>query len=252
MESGQHDIEQLPFLCYRLRACVRLLRCTLEQFNLLSHSHTAKFECIEAHLDFVETGLSLTEILQNDSQLIAKLPCKRLLEQQVKQALKSLSIPNLFTTMLADTCYGSLQLSLVAILFGVRGGEIQVNSQDELNIFADKLQEASWKKIIDLMPPQSALTSLEYQSLARALDDSVFVGVAYGELYAKESRDIFRAPWQDLVLGIRTLTAYRKLADLAEPLELNIADWLQNKEASLVFAMEQSRLSALKNQPYWR
>ncbi|WP_076410025.1 inorganic triphosphatase [Shewanella sp. UCD-KL12] len=252
LESAEHDIEQLPFLCYRLRACVRLLRCTLEQFDLLSSQHIARFECIEAHLDFVETGLSLTELLKHNSQLIGKLPSKKLLEQQAKKQLEALSIPALFNNTLNDTCYGSLQLSLVSLLFGVRGGEVQVTTQVELKVFADKLQEASWQKIVGLMPSDSALTSLAYQSLARALDDSMFVGVAYGELYTQESRDIFRAPWQDLVLGIRTLAAYRMLKELAAALDLNINDWLLNKEESLVFAMEHSRCSALKNQPYWR
>ncbi|QFU24377.1 CYTH domain-containing protein [Shewanella eurypsychrophilus] len=252
LESCLHDIEQLPFLCYRLRACVRLLRCTLEQFNLLNDQHIARFDCIEAHLDFVEIGLSLTEILSQNSQLIAKLSCKKQLESQTRKALASLAIPCLFNKMLADTCYGSLQLGLVEILFGVRDGEVSVNIQTELMVFADRMQEASWQKIVGLMPSESDLTSKEYQSLARALDDSIFVGVAYGELYAKESRDVFRAPWQDLVLGIRTLAAYRKLREISLALGVDISDWLQNKEASLIFAMEQSRRTALKNQPYWR
>ena len=114
------------------------------------------------------------------------------------------------------------------------------------------MQEPSWQKILALMPSEADLTSREYQSFARALDDSIFVGVAYGELYTKQSRDVFRAPWQDLVLGIRTLAAYRQLAQISESLDIDISDWLQNKEESLVFAMEQSRRSALSNQPYWR
>lgn len=252
LESSSEDIERLPFLCYRLRACVRLLRRTLEQFNLLSDGHIAKFDCIETHLGFIETGLSLVEILDKDSQLIAKLPCKSQLESQVIKALEQLAIPAAFNRMLAETCYGSLQLNLVELLFGIQGGEVSLNAQGGLKSFANSLQEASWQKIIEIMPPESNLTSLEYQSLARALDDSIFVGVAYGELYAKASRDVFRAPWQDLVLGIRTLAAYRQLAEVSESLGVEIADWLQNKETSLVIAMEHSRRSALNNQPYWR
>ena len=252
LEADAYSLTQLPMLCYRLRACVRLLRCTLDQFHLLSESLTANFDCIEAHLGFVETGLSLAEILSKNCQLIAKQPKKAKLAEQTLKSLQQLSISSLMQKMLADTCYGSLQLSLVDLLFAIRGGEIRVDIDTELKTFADQMQEASWQKILALMPSQDDLTSREYQSFARALDDSIFVGVAYGELYTQQCRDAFRAPWQDLVLGIRTLAAYRQLAYISESLDIDISDWLQNKEESLVFAMEHSRRSALSNQPYWR
>ncbi|AQS40096.1 adenylate cyclase [Shewanella psychrophila] len=256
LETGVHSLEQVPTLCYRLRACVRLLRCTLKQFNLLSDSLITMFDCIESHLSFIETGLSLAEILSQNSQLIAKQPKKTKLAEQALKSLQQLSISSLIEKMLADTCYGSLQLSLVDLLFAMRAGEsrvnLNININTDLKTFADKMQEASWQKILALMPSEADLTSREYQSFARALDDSIFVGVAYGELYSKQSRDVFRAPWQDLVLGIRTLAAYRQLAHISESLDIDISDWLRNKEESLVFAMEHSRRSALSNQPYWR
>ncbi|BAJ00504.1 CYTH domain-containing protein [Shewanella violacea] len=252
LETDVHSLEQVPTLCYRLRACIRLLRCTLEQFNLLSDSLNANFDSIEGHLSFVETGLSLSEVLSHNCQLIAKQPTKAKLAEQALRALQQLSISSLMQKMLADTCYGSLQLSLVDLLFAIRAGETRVDIKTDLKTFADQMQEASWQKILGLMPSEADLTSCEYQSFARALDDSIFVGVAYGELYTRQSRDAFRAPWQDLVLGIRTLAAYRQLAHISKSLDIDISDWLQNKEESLVFAMEHSRRSALSNLPYWR
>ena len=76
--------------------------------------------------------------------------------------------------------------------------------------------------------------------------------MAYGELYSNRSRDQFRTPWQDLALGIRTLAAYRQLKQISELAYIDISDWLENKESSLVQAMELSRRSAMKNEPYWR
>ncbi|EDQ00332.1 CYTH domain-containing protein [Shewanella benthica] len=256
LETDAYSLKQEPMLCYRLRACVRLLRCTLGQFNLLSESLVAKFDAIEGHLGFVETGLSLAEILSQNCQLIARQPQKAKLAEQALSSLQQLSISSLMQKMLADTGYGSLQLSLVDLLFAIRAGESRVNfninAKTDLKTFADQLQESSWQKILALMPSEADLSSREYKSFARALDDSIFVGVAYGELYTKQSRDMFRAPWQDLVLGIRTLAAYRQLAQIGESLDIDISDWLQSKEESLVFAMEHSRRSALSNQPYWR
>lgn len=102
------------------------------------------------------------------------------------------------------------------------------------------------------MPSNAELSSEDYQSFAKALDESILVGVAYGELYKHKSRDQFRAPWQDLVLGIRTLGAYHSLRQTAATQGRDIDDWLDSKEQSLLFAMEHSRRSALKVQPYWR
>ncbi|WP_299795524.1 CYTH and CHAD domain-containing protein [uncultured Shewanella sp.] len=252
LESGVKDDEQAPQLCYRLRACVRLLRCTLEQFNLLNDELAYKFNCIERHLDFIETGLSLVEIVDQNSLLITKLPQEKQLTAATLAKLRGLSIPQLVSKMLDDTCYGGLQLVLVELLLEFQAGKRHLDKGLGLQAFADKMQEASWQKIVKLMPDDEDLSSQEYQSFARALDESIFVGVAYGALYPTKARDLFRAPWQDLVLGIRTLAAYRQLAELSESENIDISDWLVNKEQSLLFAMEHSRRSALKNEPYWR
>ncbi len=252
LESGVKNNEQAPHLCYRLRACVRLLRCTLAQFNLLDDKLASKFDCIEGHLDFIETGLSLVEIIDQNSLLIAKLPQKKQLTALAYAQLNALSIPTLIDSMLNDTCYGGLQLALVELLLAFQAGKRVIDKRLELQEFADKMQEASWQRIVELMPSDENLSSQEYQSFARALDESIFVGVAYGALYPTKDRDLFRAPWEDLVLGIRTLAAYRQLAELSKAKGIDLSDWLLNKEQSLLFAMEHSRRSALNNQPYWR
>ncbi|WP_028764151.1 inorganic triphosphatase [Shewanella colwelliana] len=244
--------EQLPELSYRLRACVRLLRCTLSQFNLLDDELTHGFDCIESHLAFVEDGLSYSQILDSQAALIAKQPRQADLAHWVAQGLTELAIPNAIALMLADTCYGHLQMRLVSLLFDCRGGRIHVEPHLGVQQFADKMQEASWQRIVALMPAEVDLDSDDYQSFAKALDESIFVGVAYGELYPSKGRDLFRAPWRDLAMGIRTLAAYRRLSLISQAHQLDIQDWLDNKEQSLLFAMEHSRRSALKSQPYWR
>ncbi|MBW8183168.1 CYTH domain-containing protein [Shewanella nanhaiensis] len=252
LESDSALDKQLPTLCYRLRACIRLLRCTLEQFELPSAELTSKFDCIESHLEFVEAGLSCVEILKEKSLLIGKLPQSKVLTELVSTQLLLLNIPQRVGKMLDDLCYGGLQLSLVELLFAFKSGQQTLDWESSLQAFADKMQEASWLRIVNLMPSEMDLSSADYQDFARALDESVFVGVAYGGLYLAKSRDLFRLPWQDLVLGIRTLAAYRKLAELSQENGIDISQWLTNKEDSLLFAMEHSRRTALKNEPYWR
>jgi triphosphatase len=101
------------------------------------------------------------------------------------------------------------------------------------------------------MPITAQMKSEDYQYVADALDESILVGFAYGELYQAKKREAFRAPWQDLALGISTLAAYKILRQLSQQHQLNVETWLDNKETSLLFAMEHSRKSALKSPTYW-
>ncbi|WP_028773274.1 inorganic triphosphatase [Shewanella waksmanii] len=250
--EAQSTPEQLPLLSYRLRACIRLLRRTLEQFGLDEQGLTAWFEVIEQHLEFVEQGLSLAEIIASQSSLIARLDDAKAITAQVKVQLQAMNIPQQLQSLFAHKVYGQLQLALVQQLLDYQDGRRHFSHAGELKRFADEIQEASWQRILQLVPAERDLSSQDYQAFARALDESVFVGVAYGELYAAKERDQFRAPWQDLLLGIRTLAAYRRLGKLATIHGWEIQDWLQNKQESLLFAMEFSRRSALKKPPYWR
>lgn len=246
------NIMALPMLSYRLRACIRLLKNTLKQFGLLEDSFQTDFDCIEQRLNFIEEGLSLYSIIENDAALVAKLPMHQALVDVALVKLQQLNIIEQAEALLGDICYGRLQVHLVDLLMQLNDGKVIIDKALDLRSFADKIQENSWQRILDVMPRDNELSSSDYLSVAKALDDSIFVGVAYGGLYSEKSRDQFRAPWQDLALGIRTLAAYRQLKMISETAYLDISGWLENKEQSLVQAMEFSRRSAMLNEPYWR
>ncbi|MCL1137577.1 inorganic triphosphatase [Shewanella pneumatophori] len=256
IESMLLDPEQdpfaLPMLSYRLRACIRLLKNTLKQFGLLEESFQTDFDYIEQQLNFIEEVLSLFGIIDEGAALVSKLPQYQALVDVAVDKLQQLDIVGEVEQLIADICYGRLQVHLVDLLTQLIDGSVAIDRQLDLKHFADQMQENSWQKILDVMPQDNDLSTSDYLSVAKALDDSIFVGVAYGGLYPEKSRDQFRAPWQDLALGIRTLAAYRQLKTISELAYLDISQWLENKEQSLVQAMEFSRHSALKNEPYWR
>ncbi|MCG9697552.1 CYTH domain-containing protein [Shewanella sp. Isolate11] len=251
LESSD-DLTQLPLLSYRLRACIRLIRCSLKQFELLDQKLEQEIDAIEQHLDYVEQGLNLTQVLEDDAAMLASVAESEAIIVEVEQGLTQLAMPTAIQSMLADTGYGHLQLSLVNLLFACRAGKINVGTEIDLQAFADQMQEESWQRIVKLMPSEAQFNSEDYQSFAKALDESILVGFAYGELYSTKARDQFRAPWQDLILGIRTLGAYRCLRQLSQSAGITIDTWLDDNEHSLLFAMEHSRRRALKSQPYWR
>ncbi len=247
-----HDANKLAQLSYRVRACIRLVRCSLAQFELLNEQLEDEFNAIEVHFSYVEQGLNLAQIQADDSAILANVNDLEVLSTLVEEELLQLNMPQAIKSMLADSRYGHLQMTLVNLLFACRLGKIHFDKNQDVQGFANLMQENSWQRIIKLMPPDADMNSEDYQSFAKALDESILVGVAYGQLYPIKGRDQFRAPWQDLVLGIRTLGAYRTLRQLSQSANLDIETWLDDNEHSLLFAMEHSRRRALKSQPYWR
>jgi hypothetical protein len=144
-----------------------------------------------------------------------------------------------------------LQLAIVDILLNISAGNIPLNDELGLQQHADRAQQASWQAVLDAMPLDKALEGDDYLGCARLLDESIQVGQAYGSLYEAKSRDAFRAPWQDIVLGIKTLACYHTLNGAAQQLGMDLTEWLEDKQQSLLFAMESSRQNALQQTVYW-
>jgi triphosphatase len=245
------DEQQQSALWGELRRFVRLLRLTLDQFGLLNQHTSPLFDHLEQALIFVSPLQSCCLLLQDDAKLLANINNKPLVCQRLENHISSMSISTQLASIWQQPEYGQLQLALVDLLLTTESGQHQWGNYPELGLFANQLQQASWKRIGKLMPITSEMNSVDYQHVADALDESILVGFAYGEMYQAKKREAFRAPWQDLALGISTLSAYKILRFLSEQHQLNIETWLDNKETSLLFAMEQSRKSALKVPIYW-
>jgi len=251
MLTTSNDVQQQSALWGELRRCVRLLRLTLNQFGLLNQHINPLFDHLEQALHFVSPLQSCCLLLQDDANLLANIKNKPLVCQQVQNHINSMAISTQLASLWQQLEYGQLQLALVDILLRAESGQHQWRDYPELGLFANQLQQASWKRIGKLMPIKAQMKSEDYQHVADALDESILVGFAYGELYQAKKREAFRAPWQDLALGISTLAAYKILRQLSQQYQLNVETWLDNKETSLLFAMEHSRKSALKSPTYW-
>lgn len=249
-ESTEDYLHCADLFC-RLRACVRLLKLTLVHFNLLDEAAEQAFENIEAQLAFIEPAKSLSDVLADHKAALSKLAQGEALLLDAEEKLHSFDFYECLASLWTMPCYGQLQLQLVALLFAVEHDELVINAQVSVKDFADGLQQKSWERILALMPPNVHLSSEDYQSIAKALNESMLVGFAYGQLYPEKARDSFRRPWFDLAKGINTLASYAVLAQCSEHQGVDIRDWLENKQQSLLVAMEHSRRSAINAEPYW-
>lgn len=251
MIAEESDPEACVALWWRMRACIRLLRMTLNQFELLNVTLSSQFMLIEKQLDFIEQAQALTALLGSQRGLFAKLGQHAQVKARLLAQLTEINLTERLLSLWQQTEYGQLQLAIVELLLKISVGEVDITHQPSLRQHADRAQQASWMAIIEVMPLNSVMTAANYLQVATVLDASILVGHAYGSLYEAKSRDAFRAPWQDLALGIKTLACYRALQDASRELDINLAEWLEGKQQSLLFAMESTRRNAMQQQVYW-
>lgn len=251
MIAEESDPEACVALWWRMRACIRLLRMTLNQFELLNVTLSSQFMLIEKQLDFIEQAQALTALLGSQRGLFAKLGQHAQVKARLLAQLTEINLTERLLSLWQQTEYGQLQLAIVELLLKISAGEVDITHQPSLHQHADRAQQASWMAIIEVMPLNSVMTAANYLQVATVLDASILVGHAYGSLYEAKSRDAFRAPWQDLALGIKTLACYRALQDASRELDINLAEWLEDKQQSLLFAMESTRRNAMQQQVYW-
>ena len=251
MIAEESDPEACVVLWWRMRACIRLLRMTLNQFELLNVTLSSQFMLIEKQLDFIEQAQALTALLGSQRGLFAKLGQHAQVKARLLAQLTEINLTERLLSLWQQTEYGQLQLAIVELLLKISAGEVDITHQPSLRQHADRAQQASWMAIIEVMPLNSVMTAANYLQVATVLDASILVGHAYGSLYEAKSRDAFRAPWQDLALGIKTLACYRALQDASRELDINLAEWLEDKQQSLLFAMESTRRNAMQQQVYW-
>ncbi|MGI2195292.1 inorganic triphosphatase [Shewanella baltica] len=251
MIAEESKPEACVALWWRMRACIRLLRMTLSQFGLLNVTLSSQFMSIEKQLDFIEQAQALTALLGSQRGLFAKLGQHAQVKARLMAQLSEIHLTERLLSLWQQTEYGQLQLAIVEILLKVSAGEVDISNQPSLRQHADRAQQASWMAIVEVMPLNTVMTTANYLQVAAVLDESILVGHAYGSLYEAKSRDAFRAPWQDLVLGIKTLACYRAVQDASRELDIDLNEWLEDKQQSLLFAMESTRRNAMQQQAYW-
>ncbi|WP_025820852.1 CYTH domain-containing protein [Shewanella marina] len=249
----QPEIDELEKVQYwlRLRTWFRLLKATLAQFDLIDKVIQQQFAELLEQCDFIASAEALMQALNTSDQVLQKLPHSEEIIALAQHQLYCLDLDDKLQQLWRHPCYGQLQVSLMNLWWQLQQGGVALDNHTKLIDFSQRLLVQSWQQLQELMPSQQDFSVTDYLTISDALDDGLLVGFAYGSLYSDKGRQQFRAPWQDLLVGIHTLSSYQVLEQLASELELDIGDHLVHRQQSLLFAMEHSRKSALQNKPYW-
>jgi triphosphatase len=133
-------------------------------------------------------------------------------------------------------------------------GDIK-KASESLPHAANELLNNSWQSLLSVMPRRDNLKIDDYIFHHKQLKRSLLTGSCLGGLYLDQKRDEFRMPWLDLSQGIdelKTLHLLQRLATQVDAPECRTTlSWLEQQIESLLLAMEQSRMSALKMRTYW-
>ncbi len=179
-------------------------------------------------------------------------------EQQQKIQTEAVEMIDEFKALLTTERYNLMMLNMSQWLYGREWRDyIPENDRENLRMpiieFARKQLDHMRK---DLKRDLGASLDLEPQDyfkqiahLRRALDTGLF----FGSLFDSQKRLSYRQPWVDIINGIRELQMNHYISELQ--MEHHQQDetikWLEKRNKPILDALEETRKSVFKTNPYW-
>ncbi len=253
----QHRLEALP----NMRDGVHLVHQTLLIYaqhlpQSLAIKWLADLNWLSSKLKCIDSYQALTALTADQGRYIKKLDKVKPLKQFLKQELKTLPQYKQMKRLFTSERYCALILDISQWLV-----TLAKLPNDSVNVplmeFAYQTIAQSWQELShSALVTSDELTREQYIALEGLLNRNLMVGTCLSGLFTGQSRDEFRLPWLDILHGIAELKVLTPIYEYLE-LEQDIATqekilkWLKRKEASLLIAMEQSRLQAKTLDHYW-
>lgn len=244
---------------------VDLIRHCFRQYPMLignaaNLEFDTEFAWIENAFDWVEHSIELENIMSKTGKFRKRIELNSALSDLVahegnkdpdKQRIKAFFYQPRYNQLILD-------ISRWLMDKGWRGDKdinLNASSQSSLQLLSCQMLSASWRSMLEVLPRQHQFTIDDYIEQHSQLKYSLLTGTCVGGLYSPSLRDVFRDPWIDLSLGIDELKTLQLLQNLAKQIDdsanNSTLNWLQKQIESLLHAMEQSRLQAIKMKPYW-
>ena len=179
-------------------------------------------------------------------------------EQQQKIEQESLEMIAEFKALLNTKRYNLMMLNMSQWLYSKEWRHFipedeRENLRTPIIEFAKIQLEHMLKDLKRDLGPKREISPEEYfqqiAHLRRALDTGLF----FGSLFDTQKRLSYRQPWVDIIDGIRELQMNQYISELQ--LENHSQDetdvWLENLNKPILEALEATRKSAFKTNPYW-
>lgn len=204
--------------------------------------------------EWVDNAIYLKETTNKTGNYRRKLDYSEALIEQLKLEKRRFpeaeSVINIFNT----ERFNLLLLSLLEIL--MPNGDKFIENADDTNLraFAIHRLTTSLDELTTVMPEALSLTSEQYLEQSSLLNASLHTGKWLGNLFDREERNKYRAPWLDIREGITELQVLwiiqQQLQMLPEQPK-KLVNWQNSKVENLLLALDHSRKSAMSIVPYW-
>ncbi len=220
----------------------------------------AELDWLIDEFSWLDTVLSLKQLTSKKANFRKKLALNKqfilFLEAQYEQQEQRQQTLALFS------CKRYSQLIITIVKWMYENGwrchsevdEVELNKPIRKHV--DILQQQSWRDLQTLMPVKQAFLSDDYIRVKVELGRCLLTGQCVGSFYGKEEWQNYRAPWIDILKGTDELSAYSTLNQVLAKYKgeggEDLLSWSESKLSNLLFALEQSRKSAISRIPYWQ
>lgn len=235
---------------------IRLCKVVLQQlalFELDVSDHIARLEQMLGHLGWLSRYDGLNELTAEDGAYHRSLKQNpKLYEFIIEQQEHAVQLELVINLSKRD----DYQLTLFEL------GELCAQQprheqlmQIPLKQWATQRLRDDWQQVIESFTKQEEMRADQYLKLLPQLQSSLQLGYCVGYLFDAGDRESFRAPWQDMLRGMREIMALKLLREaIKDTDDINtekLLSWQEVQLETLVYALERSRRSALKQEPYW-
>ncbi len=174
------------------------------------------------------------------------------IDKEVGEAIET------FKSLLSTQRYNLMMLNMSAWLYFKEWRDyIPEKEQEQLSTpiidYARKQLEHMLKELKRDLGPKVELSASDYFKLIAKIRRALDTGLFFGGLFDSQKRQSYRQPWMDILDGIRELQMNDYISELQ--LETHQKEetevWLEKLNQPVLEAIEQTRNSAFKSNPYW-
>ncbi|GAD80648.1 CYTH and CHAD domain-containing protein [Vibrio ezurae] len=216
---------------------------------------------LEQELLWVQAADYLDDLTEDKGHALRKLDTQKTLVKQLKRVRADLSTEEDVLQLLESSRYTGVILDLSRWVL-TKGWQPFLDTKaskkmsGNLVSFAQDQLDRTWAEMVSAFPIEQTLTSKDYIEEHYHLKRCLFSGICFAALFDAEPRQSFRLPWADLAQGIDDLLMLEPVFQLVDQLQGEEQDqlqrWLERQQASILYAMEQTRAMCMEARPYWK
>jgi triphosphatase len=263
----QAYVESLSMAClHEISHALSFVRQTIAVFgDIVPRRASAilrqELKWLEQELIWLKTADYLDDLTEDKGYALRKLDAQKVLVKKLNNIRADLPSTDDVLQLLESARYTSVILDLSRWIL-TKGWQPFLDEKSSVKIsgnvepFSKEILDRTWQELLDGFPVEKILSAQDYIDGYYRLNRNLYSGVCFASLYDQNLRLSFRLPWADLLQGIDDLLTLAPMRQLVSELEGDeqeqLQRWIERQQASILYAMEQTRGMCTEVQPYWK